>query len=97
MEEGFVEEAIDEQQQIQVQATQDQQQNPQLRGRGGALPWISAGTFLLGIAVEFSGVMRKPRYGYGMTLMMGPMMRPRMMSPLTPMGMRGSMMMGLKW
>ena len=101
MEEGFVEEATDEQQQqIQAQATQDQQQNPQLRGRGalGALAGIAAGTALLGTAAAIGGAMRRPRYGYGMTPMMGPMMGPRMMPPPPrPMGMRGPMMMGPRW
>ena len=103
MEEGFVEEATDEQQQ-QVQATQDQQQNPQLRGRGalGALAGIAAGTALLGTAAAIGGAMRRPRYGYGygMTPMMGPMMGPRMMPPPPRpmgMGMRGPMMMGPRW
>ena len=103
MEEGFVEEATDEQQQqIQAQATQDQQQNPQLRGRGalGALAGIAAGTALLGTAAAIGSAMRRPRYGYGygMTPMMGPMMGPRMMPPPPrPMGMRGPMMMGPRW
>jgi len=102
MEEGFVEEATDEQQQ-QVQATQDQQQNPQLRGRGalGALAGIAAGTALLGTAAAIGGAMRRQRYGYGMTPMMGPMMGPRMMPPPRPMGMgmgmRGPMIMGPRW
>ena len=103
MEEGFVEEATDEQQQqIQAQATQDQQQNPQLRGRGalGALAGIAAGTALLGTAAAIGSAMRRPRYGdgYGMTPMMGPMMGPRMMPPPPrPIGMRGPMMMGPRW
>jgi hypothetical protein len=99
-EEGFVEEATDDQQQIQAQTTQDQQQNPQLRGRGalGALAGIAAGTALLGTAAAIGGAMRRPRYGYGMTPMMGPMMGPRMMPPPPrPMGMRGPMMMGPRW
>ena len=91
MEEGFVEEATD-----------DQQQNPQLRGRGalGALAGIAAGTALLGTAAAIGGAMRRQRYGYGygMTPMMGPMMGPRMMPPPPrPMGMRGPMMMGPRW
>ena len=100
MEEGFVEEATDDQQQIQAQTTQDQQQNPQLRGRGalGALAGIAAGTALLGTAAAIGGAMRRPRYGYGMTPMMGPMMGPRMMPPPPrPIGMRGPMMMGPRW
>ena len=100
MEEGFVEEATDEQQQVQAQTTQDQQQNPQLRGRGalGALAGIAAGTALLGTAAAIGSAMRRPRYGYGMTPMMGPMMGPRMMPPPPrPMGMRGPMMMGPRW
>ena len=100
MEEGFVEEATDDQQQIQAQTTQDQQQNPQLRGRGalGALAGIAAGTALLGTAAAIGSAMRRPRYGYGMTPMMGPMMGPRMMPPPPrPMGMRGPMMMGPRW
>ena len=103
MEEGFVEEATDEQQQVQAQTAQDQQQNPQLRGRGalGALAGIAAGTALLGTAAAIGGAMRRPRYGYGMTPMMGPMMGPRMMPPPRPMGMgmgmRGPMMMGPRW
>ena len=99
-EEGFVEEATDDQQQIQAQTTQDQQQNPQLRGRGalGALAGIAAGTALLGTAAAIGSAMRRPRYGYGMTPMMGPMMGPRMMPPPPrPMGMRGPMMMGPRW
>ena len=99
-EEGFVEEATDDQQQIQAQTTQDQQQNPQLRGRGalGALAGIAAGTALLGTAAAIGGAMRRPRYGYGMTPMMGPMMGPRMMPPPPrPIGMRGPMMMGPRW
>ena len=99
-EEGFVEEATDEQQQVQAQTTQDQQQNPQLRGRGalGALAGIAAGTALLGTAAAIGSAMRRPRYGYGMTPMMGPMMGPRMMPPPPrPMGMRGPMMMGPRW
>ena len=99
MEEGFVEEATDEQQQqIQAQATQDQQQNPQLRGRGalGALAGIAAGTALLGTAAAIGSAMRRPRYGYGygMTPMMGPRMMP---PPPRPIGMRGPMMMGPRW
>ena len=99
-EEGFVEEATDDQQQIQAQTTQDQQQNPQLRGRGalGALAGIAAGTALLGTAAAVGSALRRPRYGYGMTPMMGPMMGPRMMPPPPrPMGMRGPMMMGPRW
>ena len=101
-EEGFVEEATDDQQQIQAQTTQDQQQNPQLRGRGalGALAGIAAGTALLGTAAAIGSAMRRPRYGYGygMTPMMGPMMGPRMMPPPPrPIGMRGPMMMGPRW
>ena len=100
MEEGFVEEATDDQQQVQAQTTQDQQQNPQLRGRGalGALAGIAAGTALLGTAAAVGSALRRPRYGYGMTPMMGPMMGPRMMPPPPrPMGMRGPMMMGPRW
>ena len=104
MEEGFVEEATDDQQQQQIQAqtTQDQQQNPQLRGRGalGALAGIAAGTALLGTAAAIGGAMRRPRYGYGMTPMMGPMMGPRMMPPPPRMGMGMGMrgpMMGPRW
>ena len=94
MEEGFVEEAQDETQLQQAQAqqaVQDQQQNPQLRGRGalGALAGIAAGTALLGTAAAIGSAMRRPRMGYGYGPMMGPMMGPRMMPPP-----HGPMMMG---
>ena len=95
MEEGFVEEAQDETQLQQAQAqqaVQDQQQNPQLRGRGalGALAGIAAGTALLGTAAAIGSAMRRPRMGYGYGPMMGPMMGPRMMPPPP----HGPMMMG---
>ena len=99
VEEGFVEEATDEQQQIQAQTAQDQQQNPQLRGRGlGALAGLAAGAAVLGTAAAIGGAMRRPRVGYGYGPMMGPMMGPRMMPPPPPrpMGMRGPMM-GPRW
>ena len=97
MEEGFVEEATDEQQQLQAQTTQTQQQNPQLRGRGafGALAGLAAGTALLGTAAAIGGALRRPRVAYGYGPMMGPMMGPRMMPP-PPMGMRGPLM-GPRW
>ncbi len=95
---SFVEEAADEQQQVQV--IQGQQQNPQPRGRGAlcALAAITADAALLDTDDAIGGAMRRKIYGYGMTPKMGPMMGSRMKPPPPrPMGMRGSMMMGPRW
>ena len=92
-EEGFVEEAQQDEQQYQTQEVQGQQ--PQnLRGRGvlGALAGVAAGTALLGTAAALGGAMRRP-YGYGMgPMMVGPVMRPPPPPPMMGMGMRGPMM-----
>ena len=91
-EEGFVEEAQQDEQQYQTQEVQGQQ--PQnLRGRGvlGALAGVAAGTALLGTAAALGGAMRRP-YGYGMgPMMVRPVMRPPP-PPMMGMGMRGPMM-----
>ena len=93
-EEGFVEEAQQDEQQYETQDAQEQQ--PQnLRGRGvlGAL----AGAALLGTAAAIGGAaLRRPAYGYGYgygygrPMMMAPpprpMMRGPMMGPRRPMG-----------
>ena len=90
-EEGFVEEAQQDEQQYETQDAQEQQ--PQnLRGRGvlGALAGVAAGTALLGTAAALGGAMRRPYgygYGYGM-----PVMRPPPPPPMMGMGMRGPMM-----
>ena len=96
LDEGFVEEAQQDEQQYQTQDIQGQQ--PQnLRGRGvlGALAGVAAGTALLGTAAALGGAMRRP-YGMGYRMppplpppMMGrPMMRgPMMRGPMRPMGM----------
>ena len=89
-EEGFVEEAQQDEQQYETQDVQGQQ--PQnLRGRGvlGALAGVAAGTALLGTAAALGGAMRRPYgYGYGMA----PIMRPPPPPPMMGMGMRGPMM-----
>ena len=89
-EEGFVEEAQQDEQQYETQDAQEQQ--PQnLRGRGvlGALAGVAAGTALLGTAAALGGAMRRPYgYGYGMA----PIMRPPPPPPMMGMGMRGPMM-----
>ena len=89
-EEGFVEEAQQDEQQYQTQDAQGQQ--PQnLRGRGvlGALAGVAAGTALLGTAAALGGAMRRPYgMGYRMPPPPPPMMgRPMMVRPM----MRGPM------
>ena len=89
-EEGFVEEAQQDEQQYQTQDVQGQQ--PQnLRGRGvlGALAGVAAGTALLGTAAALGGAMRRPYgMGYRMPPPPPPMMgRPMMVRPM----MRGPM------
>ena len=88
-EEGFVEEAQQDEQQYQTQDVQGQGQEQKLRGRGvlGAL----AGAALLGTAAAIGGAaMRRPGYGYGYgPMMMPPPPRPMMgpmMGPRRPMG-----------
>ena len=91
-EEGFVEEAQQDEQQYETQDVQGQQ--PQnLRGRGvlGALAGVAAGTALLGTAAALGGAMRRP-YGYGYGYGMAPIMRPPPPPPMMGMGMRGPMM-----
>ena len=88
-EEGFVEEAQQDEQQYQTQDAQGQQ--PQnLRGRGvlGALAGVAAGTALLGTAAALGGAMRRP-YGMGYRMPPPPPMmgRPMMVRPM----MRGPM------
>ena len=80
-EEGFVEEAQQDEQQYQTQDVQGQQQTQNLRGRGGVLGAL-AGAALLGTAAAIGGAaMRRPAYGYGMGPMMMPPPRPMMMGP----------------
>ena len=91
-EEGFVEEAQQDEQQYETQDAQGEQQPQNLRGRGllGALAGVAAGTALLGTAAAIGGAMRRPYgygYGYGM-----PIMRPPPPPPMMGMGMRGPMM-----
>ena len=91
-EEGFVEEAQQDEQQYQTQNVEGKNQPQNLRGRGvlGALAGVAAGTALLGTAAAIGGAMRRPYgyygYGYGyrpMPLMMGPpLMRPMIRRPI---------------
>ena len=81
---GFVEETQPDQQQYQTQDAQKEDQ-PKLRGRGGAILGALAGAALVGTAAAaVGGAMRRPYgygygYGYGYPRMMPPppMMRPR--------------------
>ena len=75
MEDGFVEEIQQDEQQYQTQEVQEQQ-SQNLRGRGlGALAGLAAGTALLGTAAAIG--MRRPYMGLGMR----PMFRPVLFGP----------------